>query len=63
MAKQIVLEASGKDCDIFSVKVKVFNTKKEAQEYCKKHSKRDKDDDRYWAKAEIKKDGESFDFH
>ncbi|WP_375560293.1 hypothetical protein ACE193_21720 [Bernardetia sp. OM2101] len=62
MANHIVLEASGKDWDIFSVTVKIFSNKKEAQEYCKQNSKRDKDDQRFWTKAEIKKDGESFDF-
>ena len=62
MAIHIVLQASGKDWDISEVKVKIFNSKKEAQNYCKLNTKKDETDDRYWTKAEIKKDGESFDF-
>ncbi len=63
MANHIVLEASGKEDDIFEVKVKIFKNKKEAQNYCELKTKRDRQDERYWVKAEIVKDGESFSFH
>lgn len=63
MAKHIVLETSGKECEIFGVVVKLFTSKKKAQEYCKLKTKRDNQDARYWTKASIIKESEYHSFN
>jgi hypothetical protein len=63
MAKHIVIETSGKDCEVFGATIKIFTAKKEAQEYCNLKTKRDREDERYWTKAEILKENEEYSFN
>jgi len=58
MKKIIVLETSGKGVDVDYVKVKLFDDKETAEQYCKKVT--DLIEEKYWRYAEIIKEDTTY---